>query len=178
MHFSQAWLAEQEQGFRPGIALISWSQGELHLKVDLIDDEVMTTATAHQQRLWEQGDVVEFFVQRVGKPDYHEYHLAPNGLTLALHFPDSSCVASVRSGGRRMEEFLTVLPRRAEVLKTLQGWNASFSIPLDGASGDRILVSCSRYDAGTGRNPILSSTSPHTVCDFHRTQDWRELQFT
>jgi hypothetical protein len=178
MHFSQAWLAEPEEGFRPGIARISWCRGELHLEVELIDDEVSTTATAHQQRLWEQGDVVELFLQCVGESGYHEYQIAPNSLTLALYYPDLSCVAAVRSGARRMEEFLTTLPTTAEALRTPQGWNARLSIPVHAVPGDRLRVSCSRYDAGTGRSPIISSTSPHPLRDFHRSQDWTDLLFS
>ena len=175
LHFSQAWLSETEPGFRPGLALITWNRGELHLKAELIDDEVITTATAPRQRLWELGDVVELFFQRAGESGYYEYQIAPNGLTLALHYPDPSGVAAVRSGARQMEEFLTALPRAAGTLGTSQGWNASLSIPLHAFPGDRIRVSCSRYDAGIGRAPIISSTSPHPVRDFHRPQDWREL---
>jgi hypothetical protein len=36
-------------------------------------------------------------------------------------------------------------------------------------------VSCCRYDAGAERPPVISSTSPHPVRDFHRPQDWREF---
>lgn len=171
----QSWLTEPEAAFLPGRAEISWTKGKLHLRADLIAEEVITTATAHGQRLWEHGDVIELFVQRVGEKGYHEYQVSPNGFTLALRYPDISCVASVRSGERRMEEFLTGEIPKSEVSLTEEGWGVSLSIPLPASPGERFRLSCCRYDAGTGRPPVISSTSPHPVRDFHRPQDWREF---
>ncbi len=173
--FSQSWLAEQEPLFRPGTAQFSWSRGSLHLLADLVDDEVFSTATAHQQRLWEHGDVIELFFQHEGNNDYFEYQIAPNGFTLALHYPALSSVMEMRRGERLLEEFLSELPTESGAILTELGWQAKLSIPLEGRAGDTIRVSCSRYDYGTGRLPVLSSTSPHPVRDFHRPQDWRNM---
>lgn len=137
---------------------------------------MITTATANQQRLWEHGDVCELFVQRSSEIGYEEYQVSPNGFTLALKYPDLLGVAAVRSGEQPIDEFFLQdlsIVTTAEFTET--GWTACFSIPLIGAAGDRIRVSCCRYDAGAGSSPILSSTSPHPVRDFHRPQDWREL---
>lgn len=175
----QTWLSTPESGFLPGTANFTWKGGMLNLKVDLIDEEVITTATAKQQRLWEHGDVVELFVQRDGEPGYREYQVAPNGFTLALSYPDLTGVAAVRKGERMIDEFFlddisdTSFKASGELTET--GWVVRFSIPLAGVPGERIRVSCCRYDAGTGRAPIISSTSPHPVRDFHRPQDWREM---
>jgi len=172
----QNWLPTTEPGFQPGTANFSWKEGVLDLKVDLIDEEVITTATANQQRLWEHGDVVELFVQRIGESGYREYQVSPNGFTLALSYPDLLGVAAVRSGERPIDEFFvqdSSIMATAEFTET--GWVARFSIPLAGVTGERIRVSCCRYDAGTGRASIISSTSPHPVRDFHRPQDWREM---
>lgn len=173
--FSQSWLPEEEMDFRPGRANFSWSQGHLSLEADLIDEEVSSIATAHQQRLWEQGDVIELFFQREGKDDYYEYQIAPNGFTLALHYPDLSQVMAVRRGERPLEEFFSRELIEAEAEMTPKGWKARLSVPLDAKEGDQMRVSCSRYDYGTGRAPILSSTSPHPIRDFHRPQDWRKM---
>ncbi len=172
---SQSWLPKHEPAFHPGTAHISWSNGQLHLQATIIDDEVNTTASANQQRLWEHGDVVEFFVQRVGEIGYHEYQIAPNGFILSLFYPDITCVAEVRRGKRRLEEFLTNEIPVAEVSINAEGWSVSLSIPLASSPGEKFRVSCCRYDYGTGHPPIISSTSPHPVRDFHRPQDWREI---
>jgi len=175
LSLSQSWLPEPEKGFQPGFAEVSWRQGFLHLRAEMTDKEVITTASSHGERLWEHGDVLELFVQRFGDTGYREYQIAPNGFTLALRYPDISCVESVRSGERRMEEFLTGEIPKAEVSLTKEGWIVSLSIPLPASPGERFRLSCCRYDAGTGHPPVISSTSPHPVRDFHRPQDWREF---
>lgn len=172
---AQSWLSEPEEGFLPGMATISYTDGLLHLEADLIDKEVITSSTAHGQKLWVHGDVVELFIQKEGESGYHEYQVAPNGFTLALHYPDTTCVKAVRSGSRHMEDFLTDRIPVAKVSKTDQGWSVSLTVPLNASPGEKFRVSCCRYDAGSGRTPVISSTSPHPVRDFHRPEDWREF---
>lgn len=171
---TQSWLPQQEKGFLPGVAIFSYSDGKLHLKAELMDEEVSSTATAHGQKLWEHGDVVELFIQKEGEEGYHEYQVAPNGFTLALYYPGISCVAAVRNGIQQMEEFLINEIPDVTVTMTPDGWQILMSIPLPVTSVERFRVSCCRYDAGSGRDPVISSTSPHPVRDFHRPGDWRE----
>jgi hypothetical protein len=46
-------------------------------------------------------------------------------------------------------------------------------------AGDRGLFSFSRSDYTRGRKkPVLSSTSPHKVLNFHRQEEWGEMRFT
>ena len=171
----QSWLPEPEPGFRPGQAKLRWSDGQLHLRGDFTGGGAGTDATAHGERLWERGDVAELFLQREGSDGYREYQVAPNGCTLALHYPDTACVAAVRSGARSLEEFLTGEIPKAEVSVTRDGWTLSLSVPLKAAPGEIFRVSCCRYDHGGGGKPVISSTSPHPVRDFHRPGDWREF---
>ena len=173
--FSQSWLPKPEVDFRPGTARVSCHEGVLKLEAELIDEEVITTATNHQQRLWEHGDVVELFVQSIGTSDYFEYQIAPNGLTLSLHYPDISYVSAIRGGYLQMEEFLTSSPLEAKAMKTNEGWSCLLTVPIPVQPTGRIGVSCCRYDAASGRPPVISSTSPHLVRDFHRPQEWREI---
>lgn len=175
LSLTQSWLLKPEEGFQPAYADVSWQEGVLHLRVEVTDKEVFTTASSHGERLWEHGDVIELFFQRFGESSYREYQVSPNGFTLALHYPDISCVASVRRGERPMQEFLVREIPKTEVSPTEEGWILSLSIPLPAAPGERLRVSCCRYDAGPGRPPVISSTSPHPVRDFHRPQDWREM---
>jgi hypothetical protein len=172
---SQSWLPEPEEGFQPGTASITWKNGTLSVSIDLTDDEVMTTASAHQQKLWEHGDVAELFVQRVGEIGYDEYQISPNGFSLGLHYPNISGVAAVRSGERKIDEFFSKTSFIATAVKTDSGWRADFTITLPCSPTDRILISCCRYDAAKGRSAIISSTSPHPVRDFHRPQEWHTI---
>ncbi|MEI6321839.1 MAG: hypothetical protein WCP60_01900 [bacterium] len=169
--FTQSWLPEPEIGFHAGSVEILCNDGVLLFKAELQQPLVSTLATAHQQRLWELGDVVEFFVQKTGDSDYHEYQIAPNGMMLALHYPDSNSVISVRNGERRMEEYLCCLPTGNAAI-THSGWRASLSIPV---AGHKMRLNCGRYDCSMGLPAIISSTSNLTQRDFHRQQDWREF---
>jgi hypothetical protein len=171
--FFQSWLSEPEKGFQPANAVLSWGSGKFSVCVDLIDSEVISTASANQQRLWELGDVVELFIQQENCNAYDEYQLSPNGYTLALHYPDLSGVASVRSGEKALEEFCSTLPFEAIASKTSSGWRAEFQIPIFSSHGIR--VSCCRYDYKRGESPVLSSTSLHPVRNFHRPEDWMHI---
>jgi hypothetical protein len=173
LSLTQSWLTEPEEGFQPGVARIAWEDGLLVVSLDLTDREVMTTAIAHHQRLWEHGDVAELFIQKIGELSYDEYQLAPNGFTLALHYPDPAGVASVRSGERVIDDFFSESPFESKALKTESGWRAYFAVPLACSTGDSFRISCCRYDAARGRAPVISSTSPHPVRDFHRPDEWR-----
>lgn len=132
-------------------------------------------ATGHGQRLWEQGDVVELFLQREGESRYREYQVAPNGTSLSLLYPDLTSVADVRAGMRRMEEFLTGEIPRMEISTGEWGWSIRMAVPLHAATGGEFRVSCCRYERREGLPPVISSTSSHPVRDFHRPQDWREF---
>lgn len=168
----QSWLPEPEPGFLPGKATFSRAGSHLVLEADFIGKEPFSRATAHGQRLWEQGDVAELFVQKIGEESYREYQVSPNGFTLALHYPDLNGVAAVRSGLKKLEDFLTGEIPSAECTTTAAGWRVLLRIPLPASPGDRFSVSCCRYGYPANGAAVISSTSPHPVRDFHRPQDW------
>lgn len=178
-HFSQAWLPESEPGFRPASARIDRDSASVRIVADMISDRVGSKASAHGERLWEQGDVLEVFIGDVSGGGYREYQIAPNGFTLSLRYPDISCIGEVRRGTRRLGEFLTDGPPEARAALTQGGWQATLVIPVPApatGTGKRAFrLSCCRYDHGAGGLPVLSSTSPHPVRDFHRPRDWREI---
>jgi len=170
----QSWLPHPEPSFRPGRARFFRKEGTLVLEAAFEGGTPISSATAHGQRLWEHGDVAELFVQKLGEETYREYQVAPNGFTLALRYPDAAGVALVRSGERKLEDFLTEEIPEVRITKE-EGWSVSLTVPLPSTAGDRFRVSCCRYDHSQGHPPVISSTSPHPVRDFHRPQDWRIL---
>lgn len=174
----QSWLPAPEPSFLPGMARFSWSDGVLRLEARFLGPAPKSGATGHSQRLWELGDVAELFVQKLGEESYREFQVSPNGFTLALHYPDLGGVAAVRSGSKKLEDFLTGEIPSIESSTTPKGWDASLKIPLPASPGERFRVSCCRYhyaDRECGGAPVISSTSPHPVRDFHRPGDWREF---
>lgn len=171
--FAQPWLTEPEPGFHPGSVEITRNTASLHLRAELSQPLVSTKATASQQRLWELGDVLEFFVQQIGSDDYYEYQIAPNGMMLALHYPDQKAVSAVRNGERQMEEYLCDLPLKGKAIVAPDGWSASLSVP---ASGEQFRVNCGRYDYSLGSAPVVSSIAPLSKRDFHRLEEWLLLE--
>jgi hypothetical protein len=171
----QSWLPSSEPDFRPGTVRFSECGGKLLMEAEFQGGPQISSATAHGQRLWEHGDVAELFVQELGDESYREYQVAPNGFTLALRYPDTAGVALVRSGERKLEDFLTGEIPEVRITTTEEGWSVSLTVPLPSIAGDRFRMSCCRYDHIAGRPPVISSTSPHPVRDFHRPQDWRIL---
>jgi hypothetical protein len=171
--FAQPWLPEPESGFHSGSVDISRNAGVLQLNAALSQPRVGTKANADQQRLWELGDVLELFIQKVGNDDYYEYQIAPNGMMLALHYPNQEAVSAVRNGERRMEEYLCDLPIEGKALVTPDGWSASFRILI---SGEQFRVNCGRYDYSSDFAPVVSSTAPLTKRDFHRLEEWKILK--
>jgi hypothetical protein len=171
--FAQSWLPEPEPGFHPGSVELTRSTEFLHLHAELKQPFVTTRATANQQRLWELGDVLELFVQRIGAQDYREYQIAPNGIMLALHYPNQAAVSAVRNGERQMEEYLCDFPIEGSAIVTPDGWNATLCIPV---SDTPLRINCGRYDCSFASAPVVSSTAPLNKRDFHRLEEWLLLE--
>lgn len=168
-HLAQSWLSKPEPHFNKGSVEISFREGMIFLTAYLTQSCVMTRATAHQQCLWELGDVVECFIQGEGTTDYYEYQIAPNGLMLALHYPDSQAIVGVRNGELSIKEFFCDLPIMGNATISPFGWLATLAIPI---STDQLRMNCSRYDYSSGATPIISSIAPLTKRDFHQVNEW------
>lgn len=166
-HLAQSWRPHTEPLFRPGLVRLAWQPAFLLVVADLVDEEVLTGATADNQRMWELGDVFEMFVKAEGRDDYVELHATPNGRRLHLRFP----------GARAADPAAF----HAEASIAPDGWRVTARIPAGVAgldcyrAGLALRASFCRYDAGTGTPPVLSSTSPHPVPSFHRPDEWPRI---
>ncbi|HEX4349240.1 MAG TPA: carbohydrate-binding family 9-like protein [Verrucomicrobiae bacterium] len=183
----QAWLPKPESDFRPATVRTGWRENSLCVFAELEDVDIFTHATAHNQRMWESGDVFEIFLQPAGSPSYVELHVTPNNLRLQLSFPDT--VTLRRAQAENVFDRL-ILPdgafRSHTWLDPENGeWYVHAEIPPALVCGDDHLpaggkwrFSFSRYDYSHGRHePVISSTSPHTRPDFHRREEWGTLFF-
>lgn len=165
----QPWRATPQPELRPTRVAVTFADGALHVAAELTDDEVFNDATAHNQRTWETGDVFEIFARREDSQGYVEVHVTPDNLKLHLRFFDFTHAA-------RIGDIADVAADPALVAssasRTAIGWRASARVPLDAGPGDLVRVSFCRYDASRGREPVLSSSSPHPVLAFHRPLEW------
>jgi len=178
----QSWLPAPEADFTPGIVRVGWRGHALCVLAELEDADIFSRATASHQRMWELGDTFEIFLQPAGADGYGEFHVTPPNHRLQLKFPDATARA-------RIPFAELVMPgagfhSHTWLLSAARRWVVYAEIPAAaiGASGGPLAgtdwrFSFSRYDYIRGRaEPILSSSSPHPVADFHRRQEWGTLR--
>jgi hypothetical protein len=163
----------------PANVWLGHAGGRLFILAYLPDRSIWSTASAHNQRLWEQGDTFEMFFQAEDREEYCELHVTPANYRLQLRFPSPEVFAAKRDTA--FEEFL--LEEGAFTSETAirdRDWVVFASIPakLIGAKGKRWRFSFCRYDYDAGTvEPVLSSTSRYRELDFHRIEDWGTLEF-
>jgi hypothetical protein len=80
-----------------------------------------------------------------------------------------------------MEELTVAEPLfYSETSLTPEGWSVVARIPLGGlfpTTHLEWLLSFGRYDYTPGQpKPVISSTSPHAICNFHRKEEWRRVR--
>lgn len=188
--FGQAWRAAPEEGFRPGGVRVGWREGRLWVLATLSDDDIFNPVVADGEPAFLAGDCFELFVRPAGEEAYAECHVTPGNARLQLRYEGPERVEEVR---RRLREgdadplaIVRVQPpsflSRAFVDRAGRRWEALLGVAFEELCGEGIMpeaveCSCGRYDHTRGAaSPVISSTSPHPVADFHRTQEWSRFQ--
>lgn len=177
----QAWRPSPESGLLSSRVWLGATKDRFVVLAELEDYDIVTKALRHNDPLWKLGDVFEIFARHIERPDYFEFHTAPNGVTLDLHYPR---LYASRAGG--VAQYMMPKPCfTAEVRcePKLNRWRAVIEIPVTSLVPPGLLskpsawqFSFCRYDCGPGRPAVVASTSPHAVADFHRAEDW--IHFT
>ena len=150
--------------------------GQLRLSALMQNRAVTTSATEDNQRLWELGDVLEFFIRIAGHDDYYEFQLAPNGRTLKLHMPNDKTFRSIPFEKRFCDVPLhvrnVISARRALVYSEIV-------VPLaeleGGADAEKIRYLVGRYDY-TDCVREISASNPMPKGEFHNTASWTEFE--
>jgi hypothetical protein len=183
----QAWRAAPEPDFTTAVVRAGWRGNSLLVFAELKDADIFTRATAHNQRMWELGDVLEIFLSPENSASYVEFHVTPNNFRLQLRFPDTATLRRAQAENHFDHLLLPecVFSSRAWTQPENKKWFAFAKIPaaaVCGAdktpAGMRWNFSFSRYDDIRGRSePMISSTSPHARPDFHRREEWGTLIF-
>lgn len=159
-----------------GMVQVGWQPGWLWVFATLEDQDIFTTASAHNQWMWERGDVLEVFLRRAGETAYQEVHVTPNNYRLLLEFPDDQTVVRLRTGTEtdrtRYCGDPSTIQSWARTEPTQNRWQALIGIPLPMIAGETWHLSFCRYDAAEGKKPVTYSTTAFTVSDFHRQKEW------
>jgi hypothetical protein len=183
----QGWLPATEPQFRSGRVNVGWRGDRLLLLAELVDDDVYSNSTGPNQRFWELGDVFEMFLRPATQASYAELQVTPNGHQLQLRYEDATAVDRLRKLGS-IESVIVPgegFESRVWLRPEERRWVVFAGIPSATVCGRSVdlggaewIFSFSRYDYTRGAaQPVISSSSPHPVADFHRQADWGRLRF-
>ena len=187
----QAWLPKPEEGLERAVVRAGWSAGALVVEAELGDVDAFNPAKAFNEIAYGKGDVFEIFVRPEAQDAYFEFHVTPENQLLQLRWPDAGAI--MRLPREHSEEKLLgpylVGPSRiaseTRVDPAAKKWFVRASVPFAMVvekgpmkPGDRWFCSFCRYDYTRGqKRPVLSSTSAHARCSFHRQEEWRPIVF-
>jgi hypothetical protein len=119
-------------------------------------------------------DAFEIFLGPADEKAYYEFHVTPSNSVLQLRFDGEGEAKS-------LEERMVARPLfNSETSLSSEGLTVFARIPLDGlfpTTHPEWLLSFGRYDYTPGQTkPVISATSPHLVCNFHRREEWRRVR--
>lgn len=171
--FGQSWLPQVEPDFAPGQVTLALLENELLIRAELTDAHPMQDVFPLNFPAFMQCDAFEIFLGPADEKAYYELHVTPSNSLLQLYFDGTDTKKS-------LEERAVAQPLfTSKTAIILGGWSVEARIPLKCLfPGDHPewLLSFGRYDYTPGQSkPVISSTSPHTVCNFHRKEEWRKV---
>jgi hypothetical protein len=186
----QAWLPHPDPAFKPATVRTGWTGTDLAVLAEMDDDDIANRARRLNERTYELGDVFEIFLKPEGQDRYFEIHVTPENQKLQLRFPRPGAIREKPKdpAADPLAPFLFEDPliRSLTLVEAARArWSVLALVPLafihesgPVRPGTVWRFSFSRYDYTQGRpKPVISSTSPHAVADFHRTEDYGFLTF-
>jgi hypothetical protein len=174
--YGQPWLPQTEPAFAPGRVGIGLSGNDLLIRAELDDARVMQDVFPFNFPAFKQCDAFEIFLGPADEKAYYELHVTPSNSVLQLRFDGAG-------GMEPLEAHMVAEPLfNSETSRAPEGWIVVARIPLDRlfpTTHSEWLLSFGRYDYTPGQpKPVISSTSPHAVCAFHRRKEWRHVRLT
>jgi hypothetical protein len=189
LHLVQWWKGAGHTPLEGGVCYVGHDQQGLWFYVCLDDGSVYTRARRDNEKMWELGDTVEFFVKPgEDREDYWEVHVTPNDLIMDILIPS------------RDEYFADVITwedvvvadsgstRRVQVTAAENRWAVELCIPWtafgretvpEAGSVWQIAVCRYNYSEGPGDGNLeVSSTALLTELNFHRYEEHTDLVFT
>jgi len=172
--YGQPWLPQTEPAFAPGRVVIGLSGNDLLIRTELNDAHVMNDSFPFNFPAFKQCDAFEIFLGPADEKAYYEFHVTPSNSVLQLRFDGEG-------EAKPLEELTVAEPLfTSETAIIPEGWSVIARIPLDGlfpTTHSEWLLSFGRYDHTPGQTkPVISSTSPHAVCNFHCREEWRRVR--
>ncbi len=171
----QSWLPQPEPDFLSAEVRVGRSATQILVLATIPDLDIFTRATEPNQRTWELGDVFEIFLKPESERSYREFHVTPANIRTQLGFSAEGAAPEFLPDGI-FESRVWIESGRWIVLASIPCAAVTNRCKID--DGERWLFSFCRYDAfRDGRNPVLSSSSPHPIPKFHRPAEWGVMVF-
>lgn len=186
--FHQHWLKNRHERFQPARFRAARWEAALVVYGELWDRDIFNPATRLNEEAFTMGDVFEMFLRPEGQEAYFEFHVTPQNQKFQLRIPSSSALNRLRNqnGPDLLAPYKVYQPLFESHTRIREGqnkWEVVAAIPFASvveteaaARAGRWRFSASRYDYTRGMvKPVISSTSPHAVADFHRQDEWGVL---
>jgi len=173
--FGQHWNAQAEAEFAPGKVSLGRRDSDLLVFADLEDRHVMEDVFPMNHPAFLACDAFEIFLGSMADTFYHEFHITPSNSLLQLRFDTAGTRRDLKDHAVEAPLF------SSRTWITGNGWRVLARIPLVPLTGSidaPLRLSFGRYDHTPGlASPVLSSTSPHKITNFHRLEEWRTVDF-
>ena len=173
--FGQHWNKTPEARFQPGFVQVTQTDSGLLIEANLQDRAINLSRYPLNHLAFLECDAFEVFLGAENAAHYFEFHVTPSNSILQLRF-------EIGADREPLEEHMLQEPLFASEVKIEStSWHVRMQIPLHPLNFpdlSRLKLSFGRYDhLSDGSRPVISSTSPHTVCNFHRMEEWPLLNF-
>jgi hypothetical protein len=188
LHLVQWWKGPGHTPLEGGVCYVGHGPQGVWFYACLDDGSVYTRARRDNEKMWELGDTVEFFVKPGGdREDYWEVHVTPNDLITDILIPSrDKYLADVIT----WEDVVVAdsgSTKRVRVAAAENRWAVELCIPWtafgramvpDAGSVWQVAVCRYNYTEGPGDGDLeLSSTAHLTELNFHRYEEHTDLVF-
>ena len=168
-----------------GAGYVGYGTQGLWFYVWLDDTSIYTQARRDNEKLWELGDAVEFFVKPgEGREDYWEVHVAPNDLIMDIHIPSRDAYFGDAVSWEDVIVADSGSTKQVAVRAAENRWAVELCIPWQAfgcesvpASGSVWQIAVCRYNYSEAGNLELSSTAHLAELNFHRYEEHTDLIF-
>lgn len=191
-HFQQGWREEPEDILRPAKAAATWDGESILVYGELCDDDIFNSVMEEDfnKLSIDFGDVFEMFFKPSGQDSYFEFHVNPNNQKFQLRLPCKNAFKLMKDKFTSEAEMLESFKMRERVLESAvkleRGkWRVAAKLPLSCMSetgpvkaGAKWGFSFCRYDyTRPAKEPVYSSSSPHSAISYHLIDEYGTLEF-
>ena len=186
----QHWRKSPEADLDSGFVSAAWDKEYLYIRATLSDRDIFNPLVGFNLPFYQKGDIFEILIRSRDSEAYFEFQITPQNQVLQLMFPRGSSLSDFKDSGVDMDRLIDtfkvsqrIVDTHAEVDQAKKTWTVLVKIPAAVLASDSQLrpddslrVSFCRYDYTRGKaDPVLSSTSDHSIRNFHRQEEWRAM---